>query len=224
MKTISCFLLVFALCLAAISCKDDREKPDIDFGYNYMPLAEGAWIEYTVDSIVSDEFLQTTTTYSFTLRETVAEKYEDAEGRTIFRIERSKRTSDTSAFEVVGSYALLHDGIRVERVDENLRVVPLIFPPKSGEDWNGNAFNTKGEQQFEYDYVDRAGTYNGLALDSTLRVIQWNDTSNFVIKQYSEERYARNIGLIYREYIDIETQFSVDSGLHWIQVISGHGQ
>lgn len=213
------------MALAMVTCKKDPDdRPKTDYGYNYLPLKEGAWIEYRVDSTVLDEFTQTSATYTFTMRETVAEQFEDAEGRTVFRIERSRRWNDTAGYEVVGSYSLLKHGARAERVDENLRVVPLVFPPGEGGEWDGNAFNTLDEQLFEYEYVDRPGTYSSLVFDSTLRVIQWNDTDNFVIKKYSEERYARNTGLIYREYLDIETQFSVDSGLHWIQVVTGYGE
>jgi hypothetical protein len=71
--------------------------------------------------------------------------------------------------------------------------------------------------------VDEPFTIGTLSFDRTLRVILENDTDNFVVKRYSEERYARNVGLISKRYFHIETQFEIDSGLQWIQRISGIG-
>lgn len=213
--------IVLALALLS-ACKDD---PPIktDFGYNYQPLSVGQWVEYDVDSIVYDDFAQTVTTYAFFVRETVVETFEDAEGRTSYRVERSKREAETDEWKVYQSYALVLDGIRLERVDNNLRTVPLIFPPEAGEDWNGNAFNTLDEESYTYDYVDRKVNFGPMTLDSTLRVIQNNDTDNFVLKTYTEERYARDVGLVYKEFLDLEIQISGDSGLHWIQVVRDFG-
>lgn len=214
---------ILALALCSFSACKKNPPVEVDFGYNYLPLEIGQWVEYDVDSIVYDEFAQTVTNYPFVLRETVVETFEDAEGRTAYRVERATRMLDSAEFVVRGSYAVLVDGVRAERLDNNTRIVPLIFPPKDGADWNGNAFNTKGEELFEYDYVDQPETIGSLALDSTLRVIHRNDTDNFVVKTYQEERYARNIGLVYREFLDLETQISGDSGLHWIQVLRDMG-
>ncbi|MDB4104208.1 hypothetical protein N9545_01620 [Salibacteraceae bacterium] len=101
--------------------------------------------------------------------------------------------------------------------ENNIKTVPLVFPPKVGEDWDANAFNIEKPLFYSYDYVDQNEAFGDDVFENTLRVIQVNDTDNFIIKQFAEERFARNVGLVYKKWFDIETQFGIDSGLQWIQ-------
>lgn len=202
-----------------VSCKEPQPVESIDFSYSYLPLKVGSHIDYSVDSIVYNDFDQSVTTYSFILRETIAETFEDATGRQAFRIERSKKHPDSSYFEVINSYSIVLDRFRAERTLDNRHQMILKFPPKVEESWDGNVFNADGKQTFEYAYVHQSESVGAFTFDSTLRVIQDNDTDNFVIKTFSEERYSTGVGLVYREYFHIETNFDVDSGLHWTQTI-----
>ena len=201
------------------SCKRNDQTEPVDFGYDYLPLLRGAWIEYDVDSIVYDEFNARVDTFSFIQLDECVEAYKDLEGRTTFRFDRYKRTSDTGAMQYVATYTRLIQGVRAELFENNLRTVPLVFPPKAGEDWNANAFNALGAQDYSYDYVDQIDTFGSVPFENTLRVIQLNDTDNFIIKQFAEERYTRGVGLVYKRWFDIETQFGIDSGLQWVQQI-----
>lgn len=201
-----------------IGCKGDPIE-EVDFGYEYVPLTVGSYIDYDVDSIVYDEFAGTKTVFHFVLRERIAEVYENLNQQPVYRIERSKKLSDTSEFAVYESYALTMDGTRLERLRNNLRTIPLIFPPRSGELWDGNAFNKQSRTNYSYDYVHVSQSISGQRFDSTLRVLHWVDTNTLIEKRFSEERYARGKGLIYKEFFDVETNFNVDSGLHWIQSI-----
>lgn len=212
---------VIGILLVLASCKgsDPQDTPIVNFGYNYLPLEVGEWIEYKVDSTAFDEFNQTVETFNFFQREEVVETYQDLEGRDVFRIELFRKSSQSDAYQIQRTFEVLVYGQRAERKDAGVRVVPLVFPTKEGADWDGNAFNTKAAESFEYDYVDNSATFNGNSFDSTLRVLKTVDTNNFVIKEFAEERYARNVGLIYQEELLIETQFGVDSGLHVIRTI-----
>jgi len=216
-KSVSAILLLTVLALS--SCKRNDQVDPVDFGYDYLPLLRGSWIEYDVDSIVYDEFNARVDTFSFIQRDECVEAYKDLEGRTTFRFERFKRTSDTGAMKYVATYTRLIQGVRAELFENNVRTVPLVFPPKEGEDWDANAFNALGAQDYSYDYVDKTDTFNFVPFDNTLRVIQLNDTDNFIIKQFAEERYTRGVGLVYKRWFDIETQFGIDSGLQWVQQI-----
>ena len=217
-KSLRAILLLLTV-FATSSCKRDDQVDPVDFGYDYMPLLRGSWIEYDVDSIVYDEFNARVDTFSFIQRDECVEAYKDLEGRTTFRFERFKRYSDTASMQFVTTYTRLVQGVRAELFENNVRTVPLVFPPKDGEDWDVNAFNALGSQEYSYDYVGRTDTLGGTLFDNTLRVIQQNDTDNFIIKQFAEERYTRNVGLVYKRWFDIETQFGIDSGLQWVQTI-----
>jgi len=204
--------------LLFIGCKGEPLE-EMKFGYEYLPLTIGSQIEYDVDSIVYDDFSGVRTTYEFVLRERIVEVYDDLNQRKVYRVERAKRASDTTDFRVYESYGLLIDGTRLEKLRDNLRTIPLVFPVRDDVVWDGNALNAKARVNYRYDYVDRQVAYSGIIFDSTLRVLQWVDTTNLIEKRFSEERYAKGLGLVYKEFFEIETNFDLDSGLHWIQTI-----
>jgi len=208
--------LIFAVLMLG-ACKRNNQIQEVDFGYDYLPLYQGAWVEYDVDSIVYDDFNASVDTFSFIQRDECVEEYKDLEGRTVYRFERFKRTSDTASNNYVSTYTYVVQGVRAELSENNIKTVPLVFPPKVGEDWDANAFNIEKPLFYSYDYVDQNEAFGDDVFENTLRVIQVNDTDNFIIKQFAEERFARNVGLVYKKWFNIETQFGIDSGLQWIQ-------
>lgn len=93
----------------------------------------------------------------------------------------------------------------------------LTFPVIEGKSWDGYAYTNRNEDDFLYLDVSEQTSFNGLELDSTVPVLHYEDTTNFIFKKYQEERYARNSGLYYSEYLLKETQQGVDSGVYVIQ-------
>lgn len=207
--------ICFAICVMSFSCKRD-EAPKANYGYNYLPLEIGRELVYHVDSTYFNDFTGTDSTYSFTIKDRVAETFTDAAGRTVFRIEQSRKKSDTAEFDIVGSYSIYKDKSLVEKTQDNLRVVPLVFPIRSGHQWDGNIFNTRVEDHFQYAYFDQSTEVNGITMDSSLRVLQLVDTQNFIVKRFDEEQYARGVGLIYKEHLYTVRKTNGDSGVHII--------
>jgi hypothetical protein len=94
----------------------------------------------------------------------------------------------------------------LEVVEEDIRFTKLIFPVKEDATWNGNANNTLGEWEYEYTYSDRAETINGTAFDNVLMVTQKDDKNkNAIHREYYIEKYAKEIGLVYREIKDLRS-------------------
>ncbi len=137
------FSLLILVILGLVGCKDDPPN-EIDFGYNYLPLEIGNWVEYDVDSIVFDAFTEQVDTYNFRLRDIIAETFEDLDSRDVYRVEQSYvgglESDPTYTFRK--TYSLVVNGVRAERLDDNLKTVILVFPPRQGATWDGNAFNT----------------------------------------------------------------------------------
>ncbi|MEQ9186215.1 MAG: hypothetical protein RLP15_00660 [Cryomorphaceae bacterium] len=211
--------LSMVLLLAA--CGKDKGETKVDFGYAYYPLEVGKVIDYRVDSIVYNEFTQSVDSFSFLLREACIETFTDLEGRTAYRFERSVQKDDTSEFIFRTSFYVVTDGVRTEKVENNQREVVLVYPPINGEDWDAKAFSAAERVDYEFEAVHQAIDLGTFRFDSALRVIQLNDTDNFITKRFAEERYAKNVGLVEKRYYHIETQFEVDSGLYWIQTVVG---
>ncbi|NQV52097.1 MAG: hypothetical protein HQ500_02890 [Flavobacteriales bacterium] len=216
------YLGLVAMSLGMLACGKDKDQAKIDFGYAYYPLVIGNSVEYKVDSVVYNEFTATVDSFSFLMREECVETFTDLEGRTAYRFERYVQKDDTSDFAFRTSFYVVTDGVRTEKVENNQREVVMVYPPKNGEDWDANAFSAADQVDYEFEAVHQALQLGSLSFDSALRVIQLNDTDNFITKRFSEERYAKHVGLVEKRYYHIETQFEVDSGLYWIQTVVGY--
>ena len=95
-----------------------------------------------------------------------------------------------------------------EKVEENVRYIKLAFPVKENQTWNGNAQNTADEIDYSYEFIDRPRTYGTVSFDSALQVTQVDDKLiNKIAHQYQIEQYARNAGLVYKQYIDVGSQY-----------------
>ena len=220
MRTPASFLpSVAAVAVAALlltACKTKTADP-VDLGESYIPVAAGTWLQYRVDSIDHNAFTGEVDTFQFQLREVVESSSTDTEGRTAYRIERYKRNDDNAAWGLTDVYSATLTNTGFERFEENVRYLRLSFPPKDGKTWDGNSFNNNAEQEYEYSNVHVGRTVGTHNFDSTLTVVQENNTNLIEIRK-AEEHYARNIGLVYKEIIDLDLQDN--GGIEYFQTIT----
>ena len=92
-----------------------------------------------------------------------------------------------------------------EKVEENERFIKLAFAVKQDQEWDGNAQNTLGGQTYSYEFINQARTIGGTAFDSVLQVNQLDESSLVGVKYYIE-KYAKRIGMVYKQVIDIQSQ------------------
>lgn len=203
------------------SCKKDTPvSPVPDLGFQYFPLNLGYYTVYDVDSVVHDDFLDSVKPYKYQLKELVESKYTDNEGKETFRIERYKRANASDAWVIADVWAAQVSATRAEKFEENTWFLKMIFPVKINEKWNGNAFNSAEPMEYEYTEVHAPAVINGLDFDSTVTILQAEDV-NAISKLFAKEMYAKNVGMIWREYINLDLQ--KDSGLVMTMKISSYG-
>ncbi|MBI2967702.1 MAG: hypothetical protein HYY40_07805 [Bacteroidetes bacterium] len=199
-------------------CKPDK-KAAPDQGFGYFPLEVGDWIIYDVDSIVYD-FGKTVKISHWELKEFVESEFLDNSDRLTYRIERYIRPDSTGQWTIRDVWYANRNASAAERVEENQRYIKLIFPVKSGDSWNGNAYNSLGEMEYTYAQTDAADMINNIAFDSTVTVIQ-QDELNLVETKYISEQYAKNAGLIKRSYKNFTKNIdgTVNKGVEYSIVI-----
>lgn len=214
----SSFFLLFSF---FSSCKKDKPAPlSLNLGYSYFPLNIGSWIIYDVDSVVHDDYEDTVITYNYQVKELIESKYTDNAGKEIYRVERYKRSTPQDTWKISDVWASHINSSRAEKFEENTWYVKLIFPVKENATWNGNSFNSMDAMEYEYTEVNIPDTLNGNSFDSTLTVRQI-DEFNAISQLFSEEKYAVNVGMIYRQYINLDLQ--KDSGLELTMKINSFG-
>ena len=217
-------ILFVIACLSVWSCSDStKEDPFlIDSGEEYIPLAVGQnWI-YDLDSIIYDpepgEIVIDTLSYQ--MKYEVLDTFRNGEGQLSYRIERFVRNTDTSSWRVTDVWTTHIEERRFVWNEENQPFVKLIFPLKEDSKWDGNALfdddnvsiKIRGENidiyKFwaDYEVISRgAEEVNGTQYEDVITVLQV-DREITIEKRYSVEKYARGVGLIFKELIILDTQ------------------
>lgn len=189
-------LIVFVL----FSCK--KEKNNIDFGYDYFPMEEGRYVEYDVLRVWHDEDLNPKhDTIQYRLRTVIGEEVIDNSGRLARKFFQYRYDKNTGAEIDQRVWTRVIDGKRGEVVEENQRMIRMIFPVKKNEEWNVNAFNTLEKLKVYYLDHNQSRLVNGHQFENTAKIV-YDDFLSLVDYRKKHEVYAKGIGLVERSFKD----------------------
>ena len=165
---------------------------------------------YDVDSTVYDDFKHDTIYYKYIINEKLEDAITDNEGRNAIKLVRYIKkynpliSYDNIAWTVKDVWNYTKTNTTLEVVEEDIRFTKLIFAVKAEAIWDGNAHNTQGPLEYKYNYVNVSETINGKVFENVLYVEQKDDKSkNAIHRQFSIEKYAKDVGLVYREIKDL---------------------
>ena len=214
------FMLLFAF-----ACQDKDYTPSKMF-YEYFPGSPGHYVIYEVDSVVYDDFSGEVFNFNYQVKEVIESRFIDSEGRESLRLERFIRQTPNDHWQVKNIWQARLLPSRAEKTEENITYIKLVFPPKDGQTWNGNAYNTLPSQT--YRITDAHKPYliaPGLAFDSTVTVLQMNFFT-VISEELQEEKYARHVGLVYKRYRKVFKQVdgTITSGVDYSYRIISYGE
>jgi len=187
------FIGILTLALILFGCKKQTTP---NFHTDYFGLETGRYVIYNVTEITHDTALNPAhDTVSYQLKTVWEGEYIDNEGRRASEFRRYTRASENDPWVLSDIWTGIIDGIRAELIEENQRVVKLVFAPTLSKEWDVNAYNTMNEMNAYYADVHIDTTINGVAFDSIIVVDQ--DRFNSLIDTVRLfEVYAKNVGLI----------------------------
>ncbi len=221
-------LIPVALCIMLFaSCKKESEQYATTQISEYAPLAAGKYITYDLDSLVYVGLSTVEQHHFYQVKYAVADSFTDLLGRKAFRILRSIRNSgSTGAFAPDNTFVAVNTGNSFEFTENNLRFLKLVLPFKEGGTWKGNSaidVSSLGSDQqylFDWDYtysdVDQAKKVGNVNLASTVTINQRDESFNLPVtastniasRDYSQEIYAKGIGMVYKNFLHFEYQSS----------------
>ncbi len=200
---------VFICCIGLFfsACKK-KTVGSVVLGYDYFPLENGSYIIYRLDSFYYNDFTGGIDTFTFDVKEKVAGTFSDIEGRPTARIERFYRKSAAEAWIIKDVWTGNLTATTAEKTEENQRYIKIIFPAKKNSVWDGNRFNSLGQQNYKIESIDQPVQINSIRFDSVLVVLHKAD-SNLIKKEIGREIFAKSIGLVYKRFVSLEDRDSI---------------
>jgi hypothetical protein len=188
---------------------------NIGLGRDYFPVVKGQWIEYAVDSIIYNDFNKTTDTFKMEFQDRISDSFYDAQNRLSWRVDRSVRQDSNFAWTELFTYYITPTSSYTEVIEQNLRFIKMVFPVKYNTRWYGNLyipsdfnpdFQWYRDWDYRYDSIGSPYQNNWMLFPQTVLINQVErnegnaaDTNAYSARTFSSERYARGVGLVYKE-------------------------
>lgn len=226
------FGLALLLIILLTACNKQNELYTTAPLSDYFPLQVGKYITYNLDSTVFIHFGTKDTIIKYQVKDSIETKITDNLGRPSYRIVRYLRKDPSQAWSASNTFMATPTPNTIEFIENNLRFVKLILPIKENNTWNGNQYLTSDPYPafafandfmagwvYTYQQINApltVGTYN---LNNTLTVTEIDYSfgnpqiagTQYAERTYSIEKYAKTIGLVYKEFLHWEYQANTNS-------------
>jgi hypothetical protein len=222
------FAIYFLSVLILVAC-DSGEEILVDIGKEYLPLKVGAFQTYAVDQTIYTE-TDDPATSQYELLIEVIDSFPDAHGDFTYVLHRSTRPNTAEAWQYSDTWSVRVNDLEAIVNEENTSFVKISFPVREGKLWDGNKFNTVGEDQYEMLDVGKTFSAGNLVFDKTIFIDQ-QQQEDLLFSVKRVEVFAKGVGLIYKEIKDISYcddfecfgQKEIKSGIIYKQTITGYG-
>ena len=216
-------LLTIAVAVIFNSCKKSDEVLETATVSEYSPLIVGKYISYNLDSTVFINFGAKDTVIKYQVKHQVDALITDNLGRPAYRIIRYIRKTAANPWMPDNTFMTVPTAFAMEFIENNMRFLKLKGPIKDGNNWKVNSYidtyslssTVKYLDGWDYTYenVNSSETIGGFTFDSTLKVAQRDevignpaDANSYSEINFGEEKYAKGVGLVYRNFSHVEYQ------------------
>jgi hypothetical protein len=211
-------LLFSSLFLANCNEKDPFFS---DAPTDYQSLAVGKYVVYRLDSLLYVNFGQKDTLIKYQAKDVVEAAITDGLGRPAWRVVRYLRdTAGLTPWKENITYMVVGTSESLEIIENNLRFVKIKLPIRQDFSWKGNSYiNTsttdptwifKFYENWDYTYDKVGFPYTSFSkeIPNTITINQADNTLGlpgvktvYSERIFSKEVYAKDIGLIYRDFL-----------------------
>jgi hypothetical protein len=213
----SCVLLLLSSC----NRTETLESLTLD---ELVPLKAGKYITYRLDSLVFTNAGKITETHRYRVRHTVDRQSVDNQNRpTWVVITQITDSLGVGPWVQNGTYTITQVDKRLEVTENNLRVIKLNLPTIQDFTWKGNTYlpdrpynpefpisidANMSLWEFKFESVNGSETIGGNQLNDVTTVFHIDESENvpmktdtsFASRELSVEKYAKNVGLVFREF------------------------
>jgi hypothetical protein len=198
------FLLIITFCF---SCNSNNDSVPELTGKEYFPTDSGRYWIYDVHEIRYNSDT-TDTTY---LRKDIIYNTFTFQNTTIYELYRFYKAVGNAAwpFQPDSVWSFTTDQNQITIKESNVQYIRLSFPLSNGATWNGNAKNLSLRDDYTVSNFKKTYHVGSLYFPETATIVE-EHSLNLVYKDYRDRVYAKNVGLIYKNYQQLN--FKTDGG------------
>ena len=227
MSRLNLFFLLF-LGLSLLACKREL-APSLNLNWDYQPAQLGSTWIYQLDSIVYNEYENRIDTFKLQWRETLLAQDQDGLEQNRWIVQREERRDSHLPWQFKQRLIWQFQGPNFEVQEDNQRILKLQLPIKTNHQWDGlrylnrnRAYEIQGSNMLIFkDWPNFRYTQTNLNHQGFEEVcaVLLSDQNSLIERRYAIEYYAKNIGLIEREWWILDTQCRGDLnnciGIDW---------
>jgi hypothetical protein len=238
-------LLLVVLATFVAACDNKYKDPDPQaMGYDYFPIEVG---DYRVYDVMDIRFRDNRgDTSRFQLRERVDTSFVDQTGQLVYKIVRSTRPNDRSAWVDDSVMVVAKTERMVLLTKDNTKYVKMVFPVNGNKKWEMDAYNSRVvvdsvarlyviKEQYFYDNVGQPFIIKDAEFANTVTV----KPVGFIEMGRVDDRrevYSNGIGLVYRIFNKVtfceltkrkdcpQYQDWIDNGHERHEILIDHGK
>jgi hypothetical protein len=217
--------LIIVLILAHFLSCTKSDDSSLDYKYEYYPVSLGYWIEYAVDSMRHTKNNPTThDTFHYFIKEIISDSFIDLSGGMSWEITQYKRYKASATWVFYQKGTLRKNKTELIKTFSNDAYLKLVFPIAKSYSWNGyrynslNAVTPSKDSSYTYITTDLTEKIGSFTLDSVTTVEHYRYEEDVLEKFLSEDKFAKNIGLVYNHELHFEKQPVKD----WKDVQAGY--
>ena len=216
-------LLSSCLLLLLSSCKRTETLESLTLD-ELVPLKVGKYITYRLDSLVFTNAGKITETHRYRVRHTIDRQSVDNQNRPTWVVVTHITDSlGVGPWIQNGTYTITQVDKKLEVTENNLRVIKLNLPTVQDFTWKGNTYlpdrpynpefpisidANMSLWEFKFETVNASETIAGNQLNDVTTVFHIDESENvpmvtdtsFASRELSLEKYAKNVGLVFREF------------------------
>ena len=200
---------------------------------DYFPLQIGKALIYDIDTIQFDPQPNAPVkidTFRWQVKETFVDTFRDITGQLNYKVERSERPRGSAgSFEVRKIFTSALTTNEALRTEDNLKFVKMPRFLNEKTTWDGNVYcdqsliiEVAGERiglfskKWNYEVLtigkpEKVGTKD---FTDVITIRAQSDTRILTEKRYNLEKYAKGVGLVYKEQHILDTQ-KLDASIAW---------
>ncbi|MEN9613298.1 MAG: hypothetical protein RLZZ628_4112 [Bacteroidota bacterium] len=225
-RYLTLFFLFF--CLA---CSKNETETLSKIGAEYYPLTIGKSITYQIDSIIYDTLAQNVKidTYRLQAKEVLKDTFRNLLGQLMYRMERFERKNDSDTWDIKNVFSAQLTDNQAIRLENNMIFLKFPIPVFEKQTWDGNVFIDAGlkilvagetiepfskKWTFSTESLGKSEAIGNKNFTEVLTVKAQTDPKVLTEWRYQLEKYAKGIGLVYREVKILDTQ-RLDANIAW---------